>query len=132
MWHERDSGTAKLAYFKSNKTWELRGIRVFRKCKDFSQPQVTKHCYPMKTTFLVTRLTEWMRSKKMKCQEKYFAKRREGRKTAECTRSTGLYGLTLLHDQGVLSSLFLLFSFPSPGFTFPLSHFYKRDKSVIV
>jgi len=42
------------------------------------------------------------------------------------------YGLTLLHEQGVLSSLFLLFSFPSPGFTFPLSHFYKRDKSVTV
>lgn len=42
------------------------------------------------------------------------------------------YGLTLLLEQGVLSSLFLLFSYPSPGFTFPLSHFYKRDKSVTV
>jgi hypothetical protein len=118
----------KLAYFKRNKTWEFRGVLVLRKCKDFSQLQVTKYrCF--RGTFLVTRLTETMRSKRMKCQEKYFAKRREGRMYKVHWTS---YGLTLLREQGVLSSLFLLFSFLSPGFTFPLSHFYKRDKSVTV
>jgi len=143
MWHERDKVTVALVCLKETKLRKpdacfcSENVRTSRNRK-LQSIGVFVVLLPDEDNFSSNQINRKDEKQESELPRKVFCKGKRRKVNWRMLYKVHWtpYGLTLLHEQGVLSSLSLslslLFSFPLPGFTFSLSHFYMLDKSVTV